>query len=36
MARDLLLSAHSIDAIEAQRIGLVSRVVPHDELRAVA
>ena len=36
MARDLLLSARSFDAAEAQRMGLISRVVPHDELRAAA
>jgi enoyl-CoA hydratase/carnithine racemase len=35
-ARDLLLSARRIDAAEALRIGLISRVVPHDELRARA
>ncbi len=33
MARDLLFSARTFDAAEAQRIGLLSRVVPHDELR---
>ncbi len=36
VARDLLLSARSLDAAEAQRIGLVSRVVPHEELRGAA
>jgi enoyl-CoA hydratase len=36
VARDLLLSARPFDAAEAQRIGLISRVVPHDELRAAA
>ena len=36
VARDLLLSARAFDAAEAQRIGLISRVVPHDELRAAA
>jgi enoyl-CoA hydratase len=36
VARDLLLSARSLDASEAQRIGLVSRVVPHDDLRPAA
>jgi enoyl-CoA hydratase len=36
VARDLLLSARMIDAAEAQRIGLISRVVPHEELRAAA
>jgi enoyl-CoA hydratase len=36
VARDLLLSARRFDAAEAQRLGLISRVVPHDELRAAA
>ncbi len=36
VARDLLLSARTIDAAEALRIGLISRVVPHDDLRAGA
>jgi enoyl-CoA hydratase/carnithine racemase len=36
VARDLLLSARTFDAAEAQRIGLISRVVPHDELRSAA
>jgi enoyl-CoA hydratase/carnithine racemase len=36
LARDLLLSARKIDAAEAQRIGLVSRVVAHENLRAAA
>jgi enoyl-CoA hydratase/carnithine racemase len=35
-ARDLLLSARRFDAAEAQRLGVISRVVPHDELRAAA
>ncbi len=35
-ARDLLLSARKIDAAEAHRIGLISRVVPHEQLRAEA
>lgn len=35
-ARDLLLSARTIDAAEAERIGLISRVVPHDQLREAA
>ena len=35
-ARDLLLSARRIDAAEAHRIGLISRLVPHDELHAAA
>ena len=36
VARDLLLSARRFDAAEAQRLGLISRVVPHDRLRAAA
>ncbi len=36
VARDLLLSARRFDAAEALRIGLISRVVPHDELRDAA
>ncbi|MDE2405094.1 MAG: enoyl-CoA hydratase/isomerase family protein [Sphingomonadales bacterium] len=36
VARDLILTCRRIDAAEAQRIGLVSRVVPHDELRKEA
>jgi enoyl-CoA hydratase/carnithine racemase len=35
-ARDLLLSARRFDAAEAQRLGLISRVVDHDRLRAAA
>jgi enoyl-CoA hydratase len=35
-ARDLLLSARTIDAAEALRIGLISRVVPHERLREEA
>jgi enoyl-CoA hydratase/carnithine racemase len=35
-ARDLLLSARPFDAAEAQRLGVISRVVNHDELRAAA
>jgi enoyl-CoA hydratase/carnithine racemase len=35
-ARDLILSCRKIDAEEAQRIGLVSRVVPHEKLREEA
>ena len=35
-ARDLLLSARTFDAAEALRIGLLSWVVPHDELRTAA
>jgi enoyl-CoA hydratase/carnithine racemase len=36
VARDLLLSARRFDAAEAQRIGLISRVVPHGSLREEA
>jgi len=36
VARDLMLSARRLDAAEAVRIGLISRLVPHDELRAAA
>jgi enoyl-CoA hydratase len=36
VARDLLLSARTFDAAEAQRLGVISRMVPHDELRAAA
>jgi enoyl-CoA hydratase len=36
VARDLLLTGRSIDAPEALRIGLLSRVVPHDDLRPTA
>ena len=36
VARDLLLSARPFDAAEAQRLGVVSRVVPHDDLRDAA
>jgi enoyl-CoA hydratase/carnithine racemase len=36
MARDLLLSARSFDAAEAQKMGLLSRVVPHEQLRDAA
>jgi enoyl-CoA hydratase/carnithine racemase len=36
VARDLLLSARRFGAEEAQRIGLLSRVVPHDDLRGAA
>lgn len=36
VARDLLLSARTVDAAEAQRLGLLTRVVPHDDLRAAA
>ena len=36
VARDLLLSGRRFGAEEALRMGLISRVVPHDELRAAA
>jgi enoyl-CoA hydratase/carnithine racemase len=36
VARDLLLSGRRFDAAEALRIGLISRVVPHETLRAAA
>lgn len=36
MARDLLLSGRRFDAAEALRLGVISRVVPHDELRPAA
>ncbi|WP_137872119.1 enoyl-CoA hydratase/isomerase family protein [Rhodococcus sp. Q] len=36
VARDLLLTARRFDAAEAQRLGVISRVVPHDDLRAAA
>jgi enoyl-CoA hydratase/carnithine racemase len=35
-ARDLLLTARTLDAAEALRMGLVSRVVPHERLREAA
>jgi len=35
-ARDLLLTARKFDAAEAKAMGLVSRVVPHEELEAQA
>src|SRR5690606_34125373 len=35
-ARDLLLSARVFDAHEAQRLGVISRVVPHEQLREAA
>lgn len=35
-AMDLVLTGRMIDAAEADRIGLVSRVVPHDDLMDVA
>jgi enoyl-CoA hydratase/carnithine racemase len=36
VARDLLLSARRFDAAEARRLGVISRVVPHDRLREEA
>ncbi len=36
VARDLLLSARRFDAVEAQRLGVISRVVPHDQLKEAA
>jgi enoyl-CoA hydratase/carnithine racemase len=36
MARDLLLSGRPFDAHEALRMGVLSRVVPHDDLRDAA
>ena len=36
VARDLMLSARRVDAAEAVRIGLISRLAPHDELRSAA
>ena len=36
MARDLLLSARRFDAHEAREMGLLSRVVPHDDLEEAA
>ena len=36
VARDLILSARSFDAAEALRLGVISRVVPHDQLREAA
>lgn len=35
-ARDLLLSARTIDAAEAHRIGLISRICRHEDLRTEA
>jgi enoyl-CoA hydratase/carnithine racemase len=35
-ARDLLLTARTLDATEALRMGLVSRIVPHERLREEA
>jgi enoyl-CoA hydratase len=36
VARDLMLSARRFDAAEALRLGLISRVVPHDDLPEAA
>jgi enoyl-CoA hydratase/carnithine racemase len=36
VARDLLLSARRFDAAEARRLGVIARVVPHDQLRDAA
>jgi enoyl-CoA hydratase len=36
VARDLLLSARRFDVAEAVRLGVLSRVVPHDQLREAA
>ncbi len=36
VARDLLFSARTFDATEAQRLGVISRVVPHETLRSAA
>jgi len=36
VARDLLLTGRPFDANEAVRLGVISRVVPHDELRTAA
>jgi enoyl-CoA hydratase/carnithine racemase len=36
VARDLLLSARTFDAAEALAMGLIARVVPHDDLREAA
>ena len=36
VARDLLLSARRFSADEAVRLGVISRVVPHEELRSAA
>jgi enoyl-CoA hydratase/carnithine racemase len=36
VARDLLLSGRRFDAAEAQRLGVISRVVPHEELNGAA
>jgi enoyl-CoA hydratase/carnithine racemase len=36
VARDLLLTARRFDAAEAVRLGVISRIAPHDELRSAA
>ena len=36
VARDLLLTGRRFDAAEALRLGVISRVVPHEELRDAA
>jgi enoyl-CoA hydratase len=36
VARDLLLTARPFDAAEAKQLGVISRVVPHDQLRSAA
>src|SRR5256886_7637320 len=36
VARDLMLSARRFDAAEAVRLGVITRMVPHDELRDAA
>jgi enoyl-CoA hydratase/carnithine racemase len=36
VARDLLLTARRFDAAEALRLGVIARVVPHDQLRQAA
>lgn len=36
VARDLMLSARRFDAAEAQRLGVIARVVPHETLREAA
>jgi enoyl-CoA hydratase len=36
VARDLLLSGRRFDAAEAHRLGVISRLVPHDQLREAA
>jgi enoyl-CoA hydratase len=36
VARDLLLTGRRFDAAEAQRLGVITRVVPHEQLREAA